>query len=382
MCLPWPLVVVLVLAALGPAPFTADKRSDYLQPYKFVKPLADLGDLYRQAEDAGEYEKERSTDGAATEKKSPDPAVKEGVAAAAAEDRIGLASPLPDEKPLMTTGLAAPEPLPQPTALKDGRERSKRRPSESEAAAEKRADSEPEEEAEAAAPDTKERKTPKEKKEKKEPTVAAKTKEEKATAAVAADNVKEEMTGDNMSNHNTELESRSLPPRPRPHALKYRVPPKPEDEYYYYYDEYYEDYPDYLPYPARPSSDKKAVQSKAVAKYPNFPARPQEKKRPPPPPHAAAEKPPPPPKEKSGSSRKPSSSGGGKPPKDFPVTVPRKSEKGDRKAGGNEPDIKSTLERLKTLRKKQESLPPGAPLPNPWQKFNAPPKHKQDHRYI
>jgi len=370
----------LVLAALGPAPFTADKRSDYLQPYKFVKPLADLGDLYRQAEDAGEYEKERSTDGAATEKKSPDPAAKEG-SSAAAEDRIGLASPLPDEKPLMTTGLAAPEPLPQPTALKDGRERSKRRPLESETAAEKRADSEPEEEAEAAAPDTKERKNPKEKKEKKEPTAAAKTKEEKGTAAgAAAADVKEEMTGDNMSNHNTELESRSLPPRPRPHALKYRVPPKPEDEYYYYYDEYYEDYPDYLPYPARPSSDKKAVQSKAVAKYPNFPARPQEKKRPPPPPHAAAEKPPPPPKEKSGSSRKPSS--GGKPPKDLPVTVPRKSEKGDRKAGANEPDIKSTLERLKTLRKKQESLPPGAPLPNPWQKFNAPPKHKQDHRYI
>ena len=355
----WPLLLVPLLGC------HADRKSDYLQPYKFVKPLADLGDLYRRAEDAAEDDQAKKMAGAK--------AVKSSVPAAA-EDRTGLASPVGGgaEKPLMTTGLAAPEPLPQPTALKEARSRSRKKP----------ADSEAKEEEEAEEDETGQ---PKEVKEKRKGAESAKPSEVKEALPEPLGDEEE----DNMSNHNTELEGRALPPRPN--AVKYRVPPKPEDEYYYYYDEYYEDYPDYRPYPGRPAGgDKKAVQQqqqpKTSERYPNFPPKPQqhqEKKRPPapPPPAPLAEKPP---KEKSGN-RKPTGSSS-KPPKELPrkeqlpPQVPRKSEQGDRKASSEPVDINSTLNRLKSLRKKQQSLPVNGPLPNPWEKFNAPPKQKPDNR--
>jgi hypothetical protein len=357
--LSWPLLILAALLLVPPPSTIAQKKSDYLQPYKFVKPLADLGDLYRQAE-----ETEEETHDRAAEKKGQSEAVAGGPAA---EDRTGLASPVP-EKPLMTSGLAPPpEPLPQPTALKDSRGRSRKKPEEAEAL--DRVGGEPEEEEvdpAAAKEQTKERKTTKEKKEKKESDSARKS-ETKI--------MKKEGSADNMSNHNTELEGRALPPH-RPNAIKYRVPPKPEDEYYYYYDEYYEDYPDYLPYPGRPSSDnRKPPQPKIAEKYPNFPSKPQEKKKPPP--AASAAPPEKAPKEKPRKAVGGGGSGGSKPPKDLPANVPWKSEKGDRREG-NEPDINSTLKRLKNLRKKQESLPPGGPLPNPWDKFNAPPKNRPE----
>ena len=73
-----------------------------------------------------------------------------------------------------------------------------------------------------------------------------------------------------ISNHKMEKQEDKVEPRAEP--LKLRIPPRPEDEYYYYYDDdeyyYYDDYEDYHDYP------------RAGDKYPNFPAKPPPKSKP------------------------------------------------------------------------------------------------------
>lgn len=154
------------------------------QPYKFMPPMPLPVDLFSAAPKAE--------------------------AEPVAEGRSGEAALVEDEvSTLMSSTLAAPEPLPEARKLVDTKSRSRKK-------------------------------------------VEA---EENVTAEPKAE--------DRMSNHKEEkVEGKMLPPKAE--ALRGRLPPRPEDEYYYYYDDeyYYDDYPENSK-PAPPKEEK----------YPNFPVR-------------------------------------------------------------------------------------------------------------
>merc|ERR1719233_2377786 len=117
-------VAVVWASCLATTLAVKSTTNDYLQPYKFVKPLKDLEELY--AKHRVKEEEEKTEDEAL---------VPEAPASPIAESRSGEAHPVSDEadkKLLMSSDLSAPklsdsESLPQALPMTDMRNRNRKR---------------------------------------------------------------------------------------------------------------------------------------------------------------------------------------------------------------------------------------------------------------
>merc|ERR1711892_573159 len=116
---------VIWATCLASALAVKSTTNDYLQPYKFVKPLKDLEELYSKHRVREEEEKVED-----------EAVVPEAPVAPIAESRSGEAHPVVEDeetKPLMTSDLSAPkkvddsESLPKALPMTDMRNRSRKR---------------------------------------------------------------------------------------------------------------------------------------------------------------------------------------------------------------------------------------------------------------
>merc|ERR1719422_3064023 len=96
--------LLLVLVSLAPILAVKTSTNDYLQPYKFVKPLADLEELYKKSSEAKETEESEDNDDAKVDLEESDdtPDV--------IQSRSGEAHPIGDTKALMSDEMAPPAP--------------------------------------------------------------------------------------------------------------------------------------------------------------------------------------------------------------------------------------------------------------------------------
>lgn len=341
------MIVWLVLLGLSGVVWTAETTNDYRQPYKFVKPLTDLGDIYQRAERKTPISSKRTS--------------------AVVEKRLGFSSRMDEKRPsrkeednkAMSTDIS--EVAPMASAMK---------------APPPLAESMPK--AEALKSRSRKKMIKEVKKEKSE-----------EDSSMANHRIEEEDKEEKL-----DAEARGGPKaEPLRQRQRYTKPePEPEEEYEYYYDDSYyyddEEYEEYAAdaYPPKYTSKPKQYPSHSSpsSKYPNFPegklkAPTQSSKYAPEPPRQKQSKYSQPPTQKYSkphsskyapsskynkhSSRKPSSSDSrSKPP-----------SKSSHKSSSHNYDIENTLNRLNELKsahKKRQGTPYNFERYNPDTKYN------------
>ena len=307
---------------LAIAPIQAAKTTDdYLQPYKFVKPLKDLEELYSKHAPAAESRSDTVED----EEEEP----------SKLEKKILMTDEL--EVPDLVTG---DEALPRAQPLRDLKGRTRKRTSTSESKA--RLDN---------------HKTEEEEDEEVEPEEDLEAEEMEVLPDVVA-----ERSGQAAK----ETGPKAEPLKGKPYYS--------DDEYYYYYydDEYYED--------DEPYEQDIAARRKEESRYPNFPpskSRQPTKTKPRPSPRPTR------PSTRHTTrrtTRKPTPRYSK--PKSNPYSS-HKHKKSQSSSRSPEYNIASTIERLKAIKRQQELKRNGVPsLPNPWDRLNKYSSHKtkKDHR--
>ena len=303
----------------GPS-LSAKTTDDYLQPYKFVKPLKDLESLYSQHAMA----EDRSDQGANLK---------------LVEEPSKL-----ERKVLMTDELEVPgaeeESLPKALPLRDLKGRTRKRVL---------ANHKTEEEAEV-----------EEDKEQLE--------EEKKVVDKKAESVEPDVLQERRGN---------ITDGPVAQPLKGKQPYYSEDEYYYYYydDEYYDDDE---PYPA--SNNRRKEASPSQSKYPNFP--PTSKSRQPPTRPRTTQRPSRPTTTRRPTTRRTTTTRRPTRPtsrysKPKPNPYSKYNSKPKQSSRSPEYNIQSTIQRLKAIKRQQELKRNGVPaLPNPWDRLNMFGSHK------
>jgi len=328
-----PLVLVVVSLQLVSA--SATNKMDYLQPYKFVKPLEDLDQIFADTK----------TDALGEVDEKAEDTLEQPIA----EARSGEAAPL-DIDDLMTASLSAPEPVAEKLVDNVGLRSRKKK------------------------------------------TTTSSPTTQKSDQKQRSASVDQEMEAAESA------EPRMAPLRSR------RLPPRPEDEYYYYYDDdyYYDDYYSHLdddlptrdnlrrpeapvrdsqhhqPH-HRPAGSRPAIQSHRRPED----VHPHNKH------HQPAKAPSAPPTKKKPTSLKakydkPKHHRDNSQPKDKELHHSRagtnsgdvRSKKKNKMEDRNSYNIHSTINRLKGLREKQVHRAGKPSLPNPWEKFNLPPRSK------
>jgi len=368
---------LVLLGGLSGVVWTAETTNDYRQPYKFVKPLTDLGDIYQRSERKTPISLKRTS-----------PIV---------EKRLGFSSRMDEKRPsrmdekrpirmeednkAMSTDVS--EVAPMASAMK---------------APPPLAESMPK--AEALKSRSRKKMTSKDKKEKSEEDSSM------ANHRIEGEDKEEKL----------EAESRGGPKaEPLRQRQRYTKPePEPEEEYEYYYDDsYYYDDEEYEEYssdaypPKYTSKPKYTSHSSPSSKYPNFPdgkmkaptqkySEPPMQKHSKPPTHKYSEPPmqkhskPPthkysqPPTQKyskppsskyspsskynKNSSRKPSSS-------DY---RPKPSSKSSHKSSSHNYDIDNTLQRLNALKSSHKKR---KGTPYSFERYNPDTKYNNENRY-
>merc|ERR1711892_1017885 len=321
---------VIWATCLASALAVKSTTNDYLQPYKFVKPLKDLEELYSKHRVREEEEKVED-----------EAVVPEAPVAPIAESRSGEAHPVVEDeetKPLMTSDLSAPkkvddsESLPKALPMTDMRNRSRKR-------------------------------------------VSLEKKEEK----------------DRISNHRThkteeekleEEEEKPAGPKAEPYKGRPSEQEYYDDDEYYYDDEYY----DNLPEPTEKSKPRyQNIPPASLSKPKEYKPKPK--------PTSKYTKPKPSAYENHGYASKPKASSPKTKPKSYDsrpkshdskpksyesrYKKPTSSKKPtSHKSYKSDYNIASTIKRLQDI-KKSHSKRNGLPsLPNPWERFNmfSPPK--------
>ena len=314
------LGLAVILAVAPTFVQTAKTTDDYLQPYKFVKPLKDLEELYSKHAPAAESRSD-------TVKNEEEPSK--------LEKKILMTDEL--EVPDLVTG---DEALPRAQPLRDLKGRTRKRTSTSESKA--RLDN---------------HKTDEEEDEEVEPEEDLEAEEMEVLPDVVA-----ERSGQAAK----ETGPKAEPLKGKPYYS--------DDEYYYYYydDEYYED--------DEPYEQDIAARRKEESRYPNFPPSKSRqptktKPRPSPRPTRPSTRP-----TTRRTTRKPTPRYSK--PKSNPYSS-HKHKKSQSSSRSPEYNIASTIERLKAIKRQQELKRNGVPsLPNPWDRLNKYSSHKtkKDHR--
>merc|ERR1719350_976323 len=298
-----------LLLVLAPSLLRAAKTTDdYLQPYKFVKPLKDLEELYSKHAPAAESRSET---------------VKEEVPSKL-EKKILMTDEL--EVPDLATG---DEVLPRAQPLRDLKGRTRKRTSASDSKA--RLDNHKTDE----------------------------TEDEVVEVEDDLEGEDMEVLPDVVAERSGQAAKESGGPKAEPLKGK---PYYSDDDYYYYYydDEYYED--------DEPYEQDVATRRKEETRYPNFPpsksrqptkTKPRTTSRPTRPPTRPTTR---------RTTRKPTSRYSK--PKSNPTTHPTHDET-QSSSRSPEYNIASTIERLKAIKRQQELKRNGVPsLPNPWDRLN------------
>ena len=317
----------LLLLALAPSLLQAAKTTDdYLQPYKFVKPLKDLEELYSKhappAESRSETVKEARTEEVPSK----------------LEKKILMTDEL--EVPDLVTG---DEALPRAQPLRDLKGRTRKRTSASDSKA--RLDNHKTDE----------------------------TEDEVVEAEDDLEAEEMEVLPDVVAERSGQAAKEAGGPKAEPLKGK---PYYSDDDYYYYYydDEYYED--------DEPYEQEVATRRKEETRYPNFPpsksrqptkTKPRTTSRPTRPPTRPTTR---------RTTRKPTSRYSK--PKSNPYSSHKYNQKKSQSSSRSpEYNIASTIERLKAIKRQQELKRNGVPsLPNPWERLNKYSSHKtkKDHR--
>ena len=295
----------------------ATNKMDYLQPYKFVKPLDDLG-LYGL--NAGDSLGQASL---------------ENEELAVAERRLGKPASTDDYDDDTEETTAEPEPEPESEPEPEKRSRTKSRYSQRKGE-------------------------------------AGDLEEEIFDDDDEIDDYNDDENGpidriDRMSNHKTEVYVDDTPAESRKLV---RLPAHPGDEYYYYYDDdyYYDDYLPILPPPVQ----KKPPTTQRVQNKPRQNLRP-----PAPRPAAVQEKPRSPPKKKTEvrPKKKEVRPKQKKPSRRKPAPASRLSAAANTR---RQYSIQSTINRLKGLKDNQikRQGKPSPSLPDPWKELKLPPLPK------
>lgn len=336
------MICWLVILGLSGVVWSAETTNDYRQPYKFVKPLTDLGDIYQRR----------------SERKTP-----------IVEKRLGFSSRMDGENKgmeisevtPMASALKAPPP-PQPESMPKAealKSRSRKKTGNKEIKDEKS--------------------------------------DEETENSIANHRIEDE---DKDKDEKAQAESRGGPKaEPLRQRQRYTKPePEEEYEYYYddsyYYDEEYEDYPTDAYPPKYSTKPKYTSHSSPSSKYPNFPegkqkAPTQKLSEPPtqkyskPPTHKYSQPPTqkysqrptqkyskdPSPKYNKNSSRKPSSSDMRSKP----------SSKSSHKSSSHNYDIENTLNRLNALKSSHKKR---KGTPYSFERYNPDTKYNNENRYI
>merc|ERR1739844_277414 len=333
------MICWLVILGLSGVVWSAETTNDYRQPYKFVKPLTDLGDIYQRR----------------SERKTPIVEKRLGFSSKMDGNNAGFMSRMDDKKKAIDTS----EVTPMASALKAPP---------------------PEAMPKAEALESRSRKK----------TIKKEIKEEESDEekenSIANHRIEEDDKEEKL-----EAESRGGPKaEPLRQRQKYTKPePEEEYEYYYddsyYYDEEYEDYPTDA-YPLKYTSKPKYTSHSSPSnKYPNFPdgkqkspsqkfLEPPTQKYSKPPTHKYSQRPTqkyskdPSPKYNKNSSRKPSSS-------DSRSKSPSKSS---HKSSSHNYDIENTLNRLNSL-KSSHNKRKGTPYS--FERYNPDTKYNNENRY-
>ena len=313
-----------LILAIAPSNIQAAKTTDdYLQPYKFVKPLKDLEELYSKHAPAAESRSDTVT--------------KEEVPSKL-EKKILMTDEL--EVPDLATG---DETLPRAQPLRDLKGRTRKRTSASDSKA--RLDNH-------------------------------KTDEDEDEVVEADDDLEAdemEVLPDVVAERSGEVAEEAGGPKAEPLKGK---PYYSDDDYYYYYydDEYYDD--------DEPYEQGIANRRKEETRYPNFP--PSKSRQPTKTKPKATPRPTRPPTRPTTrrTTRKPTSRYSK--PKSNPYSSHKYNHKKSQSSSRSpEYNIASTIERLKAIKRQQELKRNGVPsLPNPWERLNKYSSHKtkKDHR--
>jgi len=366
------MICWLVLLGLSGVVWTAETTNDYRQPYKFVKPLTDLGDIYQRAERKTPISSKRTS--------------------AKVEKRLGFSSRMDEKRPSRPSRMEDEKRPSRPARMEDDNKAMSTDNSE-------------------VAPMASAMKAPPPKAESMPEPEALKSRSRKK---IMSKEVKKEKSEEDssMANHRIEdedkeekleAESRGGPKaEPLRQRQRYTKPePEPKEEYEYYYDDSYyyddEEYEEYEnSYPPQKSHNSKPKYTNhpiPSSKYPNFPegkpkaptqkySEPPKQKQSKPPTHKYSQPPTqkyskpqssyskpqsskysPSSKYNKHSSRKPSSSDSrSKPP-----------SKSSHKSSSHNYDIDNTLNRLNALKsshKKRQGTPYSFERYNPDTKYN------------
>ena len=319
---------LLMLLAQAPSLLQAAKTTDdYLQPYKFVKPLKDLEELYSKHAPAAESRSETVKE-ARTEEEVP----------SKLEKKILMTDEL--EVPDLATG---DEVLPRAQPLRDLKGRTRKRTSASDSKA--RLDNHKTDE----------------------------TEDEVVEEEDDLEAEEMEVLPDVVAERSGQAAKEAGGPKAEPLKGK---PYYSDDDYYYYYydDEYYDD--------EEPYEQEVASRRKEETRYPNFP--PSKSRQPTKTKPRTTSRPTRPPTRPTTRRTTRKTTSRYSKPKSNPYSSHKYNQKKSQSSSRvPEYNIASTIERLKAIKRQQELKRNGVPsLPNPWERLNKYSSHKtkKDHR--